>query len=105
MRLKKLALVPLVLLPFAAGSAMADAEFWRHAATSGATTGSSYLTSRDDDHKMVVATQDDASAFLASGGEIRGPYLEAALREMRNVTPGTAASDMDLATKILTAQQ
>ncbi|AYN92495.1 DUF2388 domain-containing protein [Pseudomonas luteola] len=104
MRLKKFALVPLVLLPFAAGSAMADAKFWRHVATSGATTGSTYLSSRDD-HKMVIATQDDASAFLASNGEIRGPYLEAALREMRNATPGSSVSDIDLATKILTAQQ
>ncbi|TWI57313.1 uncharacterized protein (TIGR02448 family) [Pseudomonas duriflava] len=104
MRLKKLALIPLVILPFAASSAMADAKFWRQVATFGATTGSFYLTSRDDDRKMVVATQDDVSTFLASNGEIRGPYLEAALREMRSANPSAQASDMELATQILTVQ-
>ena len=67
MRLKKLALVSLIGLPLLAATtaANADARFWRHAATLGATSGSFYTTSRDD-HKIVAATQDDASSYLAS---------------------------------------
>ena len=63
MRLKKLALVSLIGLPLLAATtaANADARFWRHAATLGATSGSFYTTSRDD-HKIVAATQDDASS-------------------------------------------
>ncbi|MCD4864463.1 MULTISPECIES: DUF2388 domain-containing protein [Pseudomonas] len=103
MRLKKLALVSLIGLPLLAATtaANADARFWRHAATLGATSGSFYTTSRDD-HKIVAATQDDASSYLASNGQIRGPYLEAALRDMRAAEPGLKASDNDLAMRILT---
>lgn len=90
------ATLALASLPLA--SAMAD-PFWRNVLSSGATTGSTYLTSRD--HKLVVATQDDASSFVASNGEIRGPYLEAAIAQLRTQNPTMQASDMDLANAIL----
>jgi len=47
----------------------------------------------------VLAARDDASAFVASGGEIRGPYLEAALQRLRSEQP--QADDMQLATRLL----
>jgi uncharacterized protein (TIGR02448 family) len=80
------------------GSAMAD-SFWNNVLTSGATTGSTYLTSRD--HKLVVAAQDDASSFVGSDGSIRGPYLEAAIATARAENPGLKSSDMEIATAIL----
>lgn len=97
MRLK-FALATVAALSLPMGSAMAD-SFWRNVLTSGATTGSSYLTSKDN--KQIVAAQDDASSFVASGGSIRGPYLEAAIASARAENPELKASDMELATAIL----
>lgn len=95
----KLAVATLALLSLPVGSAMAEDTFWRNVITSGATTGSSYLTSKD--HKLVVAAQDDASSFVASDGGIRGPYLEAAMQKVRADNPGLQATDMELANAIL----
>lgn len=97
MRLKA-AVATLALLSLPIGSAMAD-TFWRNVISSGATTASTYLTSKD--HKLVVATQDDASSFVASQGAIRGPYLEAAMHKVRADNPELEVSDMDLANAIL----
>ncbi|QCI15161.1 DUF2388 domain-containing protein [Pseudomonas putida] len=97
MRLKTLvAAAALASLPL--GSAVAD-TFWRNIMTSGATTATSYITSRD--HKLVMAAQDDAGSFVASDGEIRGPFLEAAIRQVRAEQPDLQASDMELANAIL----
>lgn len=92
------AVATLALLSLPVGSAMAD-TFWRNVISSGATTGSTYLTSKD--HKLVVAAQDDAGSFVASEGAIRGPYLEAAIQKVRAENPGLEVSDMDLASAIL----
>lgn len=97
MRLK-IAVATLALLSLPIGSAMAD-TFWRNVISSGATTGSTYLTSKD--HKLVLAAQDDAGSFVASEGAIRGPYLESAIQKVRADNPGLEASDMDLAHAIL----
>ncbi|MGY2339680.1 DUF2388 domain-containing protein [Pseudomonas sp. SDO5532_S415] len=97
MRLK-LAVATIVLLSLPVGSAMAD-SFWRNVLTSGATTGSTYLTFKD--HKLIVAAQDDAGSFVASDGGIRGPYLEAAMQKVRADNPGLQATDMELANAIL----
>lgn len=94
----KVAALTLALLALPVGSAMADG-FLRDIVSSGATTGSTYLTFRH--HKLIVAAQDDASSFVASDGSIRGPYLEAAMQQVRNENPGLKASDMDLANAIL----
>ena len=51
MRLKY-AVATLAVLSLPVGSAMAD-SFWRNVISSGATTGSTYLTFKD--HKLVVA--------------------------------------------------
>ncbi|MCO7513111.1 DUF2388 domain-containing protein [Pseudomonas guariconensis] len=97
MRLKTaIAVTALLSLPF--GSALAD-TFWRNIISSGATTASTYLTFKD--HKLIVAAQDDAGSFVASDGAIRGPFLEAAIRQVRADNPGVQASDMELANAIL----
>ncbi|MEN0104876.1 MAG: DUF2388 domain-containing protein [Pseudomonas sp.] len=90
----------LVIVPVA--SASAD-TFWRNVLSSGATTGSFYLTSRHD-HKVIVNAQEDAGSFIASNGAIRGPYLEAALQKVRAEHPGLQATDDQLAQAILTAE-
>ncbi|KTC33269.1 MAG: DUF2388 domain-containing protein [Pseudomonas sp.] len=97
MRLKT-AVVTIALLSLPIGSAMAD-TFWRNVISSGATTGSTYLTFKD--HKLIVAAQDDAGSFVASEGSIRGPYLEAAMQKVRADNPGLQATDMELANAIL----
>ncbi|MEB6588975.1 MULTISPECIES: DUF2388 domain-containing protein [Pseudomonas] len=95
---RKTAIAAAALLSLPIGSAMAD-TFWRNVISSGATTASTYLTSRD--HKLVMAAQDDAGSFVASEGAIRGPFLEAAIRQARAENPGMQASDMELASAIL----
>ncbi|TVT86482.1 DUF2388 domain-containing protein [Pseudomonas sp. H3(2019)] len=101
----KLAAATLALLSLSAGSAMAHDRDHDHdgilqeVISSGATTASTYLTSRD--HKLVVAAQDDASSFVASDGNIRGPYLESAMQKVRADNPGLKATDMELANAIL----
>ncbi|HWT69012.1 MAG TPA: DUF2388 domain-containing protein [Pseudomonas sp.] len=94
----KLAVATIALLSLPVGSAMAD-SFWRNVISSGATTGSTYLTFKD--HKLIVAAQDDAGSFVASDGGIRGPYLEAAMQKVRDDNPGLQATDMELANAIL----
>lgn len=96
---RTLAVATLALLSLPVGSAMADG-FWRDIISSGATTASTYLTFRD--HKLVAAAQDDASSFVASDGQIRGPFLEAAMTRIRQDNPDMKVSDMELANAILT---
>ncbi|CAD5105835.1 DUF2388 domain-containing protein [Zestomonas carbonaria] len=91
-------------LCLAALSAPATADsFWRDVISSGMTTASTYLTFKDD--KLILPARDDASAFVASGGQIRGPHLEAALRQLREDNPGLEASDEELAQAILARHQ
>lgn len=97
----RLAVTVLALIALPAGSAMAD-TFWRNVISSGATTASTYVTFKD--HKLIVAAREDASSFVASDGQIRGPYLEAALRQVRADNPGLTASDEELASAILASE-
>ncbi|MCQ4263355.1 ribonucleotide reductase [Stutzerimonas stutzeri] len=90
-----LALAPL-------GSAMADGLV-RDILSSGATTASTYLTFKDN--KLVIPAREDAGSFVASDGAIRGPYLEAMLQQVRSEQPHLQASDMELASAILAAEQ
>lgn len=69
-------------------------------ASSGASSGSSGSSSGDD--KVVLAARDDAAAFVASQGEVRGARLQAALLHLReNTATARDASDMQLATELL----
>lgn len=53
------------------------------------------------DMKVVVEARDEAASFVASGGEIRGAQLEAALIELRKTPEAKTASDLALAEAIL----
>ena len=95
---------PLILTVLVAFTAPTFADgLVRDILSSGATTASTYLTFKDD--KLIVPARDDASSYVASGGQIRGPYLEAALNQLRAEHPDLQASDMELASAILAAEQ
>jgi uncharacterized protein (TIGR02448 family) len=72
-------------------------------ATSAGISASLYSTLKDD--KQVSVAQDDASAFVASGGKLRGAYLDAALQRVRERHPNLEASDLELAAAILAYPQ
>lgn len=96
--MRKLVLVSSLLLCLPAGSALARVDAG-DVATSAGVSASLYSTFKD--HKMVIPARDDLSAFVASGGAIRGVYLESVLQQARQENPGLNASDEDLANAIL----
>lgn len=100
MRIQLLAAAMLCCAPV--GVALADGTV-RDILSSGATTASTYMTFRD--HKLIVAAQEDAGSFVASDGQLSGPYLEAWMRQVRSDNPQLQASDMDLASAILASEQ
>ena len=61
----------------------------------------SQVTTGPFDNKLILAAHDDAAAFVASDGLIRGAQLESALTYLRDVTPKLHASDLELAQAIL----
>lgn len=95
--MRRLLLVPMLLcLPL--GSAMADVDAG-DVATSAGVSASLYSTFKD--HKLVVPARDDLSSFVASGGTIRGAYLESVLQQIRKDNPGLNATDAELAEALL----
>ncbi|MHC8344534.1 DUF2388 domain-containing protein [Pseudomonas sp. RT6P73] len=86
----------LLCLPF--GSAMAKVDAG-DVATSAGVSASLYSTFKDN--KLAIPARDDASSFVASGGTIRGVYLESVLNQIRQANPGLKASDEELARAIL----
>jgi uncharacterized protein (TIGR02448 family) len=62
---------------------------------------SSMVTSAPFDRKLLLAAQDDAAAFIASDGQLRGAQLESALIYLRRTQPKLRASDLELAQAIL----
>ncbi|GAB3048769.1 DUF2388 domain-containing protein [Stenotrophomonas tumulicola] len=97
-----LLLTPLALallaLPLAAGaSSFAGTSA---GSASGASSNSSGSSSGDD--KVVLAARDDAAAFVASEGQIRGVRLQAALAHLRERdVAAREASDLALAQALL----
>lgn len=68
----------------------------------GTSNGISASSGSFSDDKVVLAARDDAASFVASDGEIRGVYLEAALVHLRERLPAARdASDTELARAIL----
>ena len=60
------------------------------------------VTSRISDMKVVSEARDEAASFVASGGNIPGARLEAALGSLRSAFPeAQQASDVALAEAIL----
>ena len=96
--MRKLVLVSSLLLCLPVGSALARVDAG-DVVTSAGVSASLYSTFKD--HKMVIPARDDLSAFVASGGAIRGVYLESVLQQVRHDNPGLNASDEDLANAIL----
>lgn len=90
----------MLCLPF--GSAMAKVDA-KDVATSAGVSASLYSTFKD--HKLAIPARDDASSFVASGGTIRGVYLESVLKQIRLEHPDLTASDEDLAKAILIQQE
>ncbi|MGF6331334.1 uncharacterized protein (TIGR02448 family) [Pseudomonas sp. BS3782 TE3695] len=96
--MRRLLLISSLVLCLPVGSAMADVEA-KDVATSAGISASLYSTFKDD--KIVIPARDDASSFVASGGTIRGAYLESVLQQIRQDHPDLQASDEDLAKAIL----
>ncbi|MCE6976648.1 DUF2388 domain-containing protein [Pseudomonas frederiksbergensis] len=96
--MRRLLLISSLVLCLPVGSAMADVDA-KDVATSAGVSASLYSTFKDD--KIVIPARDDASSFVASGGTIRGVYLESMLKEIRQNHPDLQASDEDLAKAIL----
>ncbi|MBV6290276.1 DUF2388 domain-containing protein [Pseudomonas aegrilactucae] len=61
----------------------------------------SKVTSAPFDRKLIRAARDDAAAFVASDGALRGAQLETALVRLRQTVPQLHASDLELAQAIL----
>lgn len=61
----------------------------------------SMVTSAPFDHKLIVAARDDAAAFVASDGQLRGARLESALAYLRQTQPKLHVGDLELAQAIL----
>lgn len=95
--MRKLMLIPALVACLPLGSVMAVGA--RDVATSAGVSASLYSTFKDD--KMVLPARDDLSSFIASGGAIRGAYLEAVLQQARQSNPGLQASDEELAQALL----
>ena len=93
-----LPLVSLTMFGLCSLPASAD-DTLRQILSSGATTASTYSTFKD--HKLLQPAREDASAFIASDGAIRGVHLEAALQRLRADNPQLQASDAQLAQAIL----
>lgn len=96
--MRRLLLISSLVLCLPAASAMADVDA-KDVATSAGVSASLYSTFKDD--KIMIPARDDASSFVASGGTIRGVYLESVLQEIRQNHPDLQASDEDLAKAIL----
>jgi len=61
----------------------------------------SQVTTAPFDRKLVVAARDDAAAFVASDGLIRGARLQAALVSLREQQRWQSVGDLELAETIL----
>lgn len=61
----------------------------------------SMVTAAPFDRKLLIAAHDDAAAFIASDGQLRGAQLESALNYLRRTQPKLHASDLELAQAIL----
>ncbi|AAN65785.1 Holliday junction resolvasome helicase subunit [Pseudomonas sp. XWY-1] len=61
----------------------------------------SQVTVAPFDRKLLTQARDDAAAFVASDGLIRGARLEAALESLRHNCARHAVGDLELAQAIL----
>lgn len=100
--LSKPFITPLLLVAIQSGSAQAfDAFNLSTQGTVASGYATSMVTSAPFDHKLLLAARDDAAAFIASDGQLRGAQLESALNYLRRTQPKLHASDLELAQAIL----
>ncbi|TDF84156.1 DUF2388 domain-containing protein [Pseudomonas sp. H9] len=100
--MRRLLIASSLVLCMPLGSALADVDA-KDVATSAGISASLYSTFKDD--KRIIPARDEASSFIASGGAIRGVYLEAMVQRVRQEYPGLKASDEDIARAILTSDE
>ena len=93
---------PILLLAVLALPASALASSFAGSSAGSASGASSAGSSSSDDDKIVLDARDDAAAFVASDGVIRGARLEAALLHLRERDAAQReASDLALARTLL----
>ena len=61
----------------------------------------SQVTSAPFDRKWVQVARDDAAAYVASDGQVRGAQLESGIGRLRQENPELPAGDLELAQAIL----
>lgn len=96
--MRRLLIASSLVLCLPVGSALADVDA-KDVATSAGVSASLYSTFKDD--KRIIPARDDASSFVASGGAIRGVYLESMMQRIRQDNPDLHASDEEIARAIL----
>ncbi|KAB0485871.1 conserverd hypothetical protein [Pseudomonas reinekei] len=100
--LSKTFVLPVFFAATCSGSAYAfDAFNLSTQGTVASGYATSLVTSAPFDHKLLLAARDDAAAFIASDGQLRGAQLESALSYLRRTQPKLHASDLELAQAIL----
>lgn len=99
MRLLKLLCLPLLTSLALSAPALAFDSITQGVVVSGYVT--SKVTSAPFDNKLILAAQDDAAAFVATDGQLRGAQLESALHQLRKSQAKLHASDLELAEAIL----
>ena len=92
-------LLPLLFSVVAMGTAHAMDTTTQGLVITGYVT--SQVTTAPFDRKLVRQARDDAAAFVASDGVIRGARLEAALDTLRHNCAHHAVGDLELAEAIL----
>ncbi len=92
-------LLPLLLALIGVGSAHAMDVTTQSLVASGYVT--SKVTSAPFDRKLVIQARDDAAAFVATDGLIRGSRLQAALDSLRHAHEYHSVGDRELAEAIL----
>jgi uncharacterized protein (TIGR02448 family) len=92
-------------LLFAASTLVWASQAWAFDVSTQSTVVAGYVTSKVTsapfDNKLVLRAHDDAAAFVASDGDLRGARLQAALGYLRQHHPTLGASDLELAQAIL----
>lgn len=61
----------------------------------------SQVTTAPFDRKLVLEARDDAAAFVATDGRLRGARLQAALTSLHERYPRQSVDDLELAQAIL----
>ncbi len=93
---------PILLLAVLALPLSAFASSFAGSSAGSASGASSAGSSSSDDDKIVLDAREDAAAFVASDGAIRGARLEAALLHLRERdATQRQASDLALARTLL----